>query len=53
VHVWNSFILYLTYFHKTIKESVFLASIIKTREVKRREDVHSFLLAELPPPPGY
>lgn len=36
VHVWNSFILYLTYFYKTMKRDVFLASIIKTRERKGR-----------------
>lgn len=41
VHVWISFLRYLTYFHKTIKENVFLAAIIKTRELRRRVDVLS------------
>lgn len=48
MHAWNRFILYLTYFHKTIKSDVFLASIIKTRELEGRADL-SLLEAELPP----
>lgn len=43
VHVWINFLLYLTYFHKTIKENVFLASIIKTRELRGRVDVLSII----------
>lgn len=43
VHVWHSFILYLTYFHKTIKGKVFLASIIKTGELKGRADLRSLI----------
>ena len=42
-HVWNSFILYLTYFHKTIKGKIFLASIIKTGELKGRADLRSLI----------
>lgn len=43
VHVWIRFLLYLTYFHKTIRENVFLASIIKTRELRGRVDVLSII----------
>lgn len=43
VHVWIRSLLYLTYFHKTIKENVFLASIIKTRELRGRVDVLSII----------